>query len=91
MVLFLTVLSLLAALEQRDSSYSPELLLVTGKTVELRSLPAENSGSVITTVNGGTSLELLDERNSWMRVRLDEYDGWIKSGQVRRIFPYGIL
>lgn len=91
LVLFLTVLSLLAALEQRDSSYSPELLLVTGKTVELRSLPAENSGSVITTVNGGTSLKLLDERNSWMRVRLDEYDGWIKSGQVRRIFPYGIL
>ena len=90
-VLFLTVLSLLAALEQCDSIYSQEQLLVTGKTVELRSLPAENSGSVITTVTGGTPLKLLDERNSWLRVNSGEHDGWIKSGQARRIFPYGIL
>ncbi|MBR7107334.1 MAG: BatD family protein [Lentisphaeria bacterium] len=90
-VLFLTVLALLAALEQCDSTYSSERLLVTGKSVELRSLPAENSGSVITVVNGGTQLHLLEDRNSWLRVTAGKDVGWIKTGQARRIFPYGIL
>ena len=85
------VLALLAALGQADSSYSPSQLILTGKTVELRSLPVENSGTVLKKIAPGVSAVMVEKRGSWLRIVCDDTDGWIHETQAMQVFPYGIL
>ena len=90
-ILFFIVITLLAALEQSESSYSANSLIITGKNVEVRSLPVENSGSVIKKINPGGDAILIEKRNSWYRISTDDTEGWIREDQAMRVFPYGIL
>ena len=90
-ILFVSVLFVLAALEQCGSSYSPDRVVITAKTLEIRSLPAENSGNALSTVNGGEYAVILEERHNWLRISCNGSEGWIKSDQAKRIFPYGVL
>ena len=90
-ILFFIVITLLAALEQSESSYSANFLVITGKNVEIRSLPVENSGSVIKKINPGGDAILIEKRNSWYRINTGETEGWIREDQAMRVFPYGIL
>ena len=90
-ILFLIVLALLAAWGQADSSYSPNQLILTGKTVEIRSLPVENSGTVLKKITPGTSAVMIEKRGSWLRIFCDDTEGWIPETQAMQVFPYGIL
>lgn len=90
-ILFFIVITLLAALEQSESSYSANSLIITGKNVEVRSLPVENSGSVIKKINPGGDAILIEKRNSWYRINTGDTEGWIREDQAMRVFPYGIL
>lgn len=90
-VLFIMVLVLLAALGQMDSTYSPDKLILVGKTVELRSLPVENSGSVLKKIAPGGNAVLIEKRGSWLRIICDGVEGWIPEAQAAQVFPYGIL
>jgi tetratricopeptide (TPR) repeat protein len=90
-LLFMIVLALLAALGQADSSYSPSQLILTGKSVELRSLPVENSGTVLKKIAPGFSAVMVEKRGSWLRIVCDDTDGWIHETQAMQVFPYGIL
>ena len=90
-VLFLTVLALWAAMAQAESSYSPDNLILTGKTPELRSLPVENSGTVLKKLIPGSEAVLIEKRGSWLRINCDGAVGWLPEDQVMRVFPYGIL
>lgn len=90
-ILFLMLITLLAALEQSESSYSANSLIITGKNVEIRSLPVENSGTVIKKINPGGDAVLIEKRNSWFRINTGDTEGWIREDQAKRVFPYGIL
>ena len=90
-ILFLMFVTLLAAVEQSETSYSANSLIITGKNVEIRSLPVENSGSVIKKINPGGDAILIEKRNSWFRINTGDTEGWIREDQAMRVFPYGIL
>ncbi|MBO5822488.1 MAG: tetratricopeptide repeat protein [Lentisphaeria bacterium] len=90
-LLFMIVLALLAALGQADSSYSPSQLILTGKTIELRSLPVENSGTVLKKITPGVSAVMIEKRGAWLRIVCDDTGGWIHETQAMQVFPYGIL
>ena len=90
-VLFLTVIALLAAMEQCESTYSANSLILTGKTVEIRSLPVENSGSVLKKVNAGGDAVLIEKRGSWLRISAEGTEGWIPESRAMQVFPYGVL
>ena len=91
MVLFVMVLALLAAWNQMENSYSPDRLILVGKTVEIRSLPVENSGTVLKKVAPGGNAILIEKRGSWLRIVCDDTEGWIPETQAVQVFPYGIL
>ena len=90
-VLFAMVLALLAAWNQMENSYSPDRIILVGKTVEIRSLPVENSGDVLKKVASGGSAVLIEKRGSWLRIVCDDTEGWIHETQAVQVFPYGIL
>lgn len=90
-LLFAVVLSLLAAAGQAETSYSPDKLILIGKTVEIRSLPVENSGSVLKKIVPGVNAVLIEKRGSWLRILCDNTDGWIPETQAMQVFPYGIF
>lgn len=90
-VLFMTVIALLAALGQGESAYSPDALILTGKSVEIRTLPTESSGSVLKKVNPGGDALLIEKSGSWLRVSVENTEGWIHESQATQVFPYGIL
>lgn len=90
-VLFASLIALLAAFEQSVSSYSANQLILTGKNVEIRSLPVENSGSVLKKINPGGDAVMIEKRNSWLRINADGTEGWVRDDQATQVFPYGIL
>ena len=90
-VLFCTMIALLAAFEQSCSSYSANQLILTGKNVEIRSLPMESSGTVLKKINPGGDATMIEKRNSWLRIHADGTEGWIREDQALQVFPYGIL
>ena len=90
-ILFVMVLALLAAWNQMENSYSPDRLILVGKTVEIRSLPVENSGTVLKKVAPGGNAILIEKRGSWLRIVCDDTEGWIPETQAVQVFPYGIL
>ncbi|MBE6391726.1 MAG: tetratricopeptide repeat protein [Lentisphaerae bacterium] len=90
-VLFCTLTALLAAFEQSCSSYSASRLILTGKNVEIRSLPMESSGTVLKKINPGGDAVMIEKRNSWLLIHADGTEGWIREDQALQVFPYGIL
>ena len=90
-VLFAMVLALLAGWGQMGSTYSQDKLILVGKTVEIRSLPVENSGSVLKKIAPGGNAVLVEKRGSWLRIICDGVEGWIPETQAVQVFPYGIL
>ena len=89
--MFMIVLALLAAWGQADTSYSPNQLILTGKTIELRSLPVENSGTVLKKFTPGINAVMIEKRGSWLRIVCDDTEGWIPETQAMQVFPYGIF
>ena len=85
------VLALLAGWGQMGSTYSQDKLILVGKTVEIRSLPVENSGSVLKKIAPGGNAVLIEKRGSWLRIICDGVEGWIPEAQAVQVFPYGIL
>jgi SH3-like domain-containing protein len=59
--------------------------------VEIRSLPVENSGSVLKKIAPGGNAVLVEKRGSWLRIICDGVEGWIPETQAVQVFPYGIL
>ena len=90
-VLFAMIVALLAAAGQLESSYSPDNLITVGKTIEIRSLPVENSGSVLKKVTPGVNAILIEKRGAWLRIHCDNTEGWIPETQAMQVFPYGIF
>ena len=90
-IMFMIVLALLAAWGQADTSYSPNQLILTGKTIELRSLPVENSGTVLKKFTPGINAVMIEKRGAWLRIVCDDTEGWIPETQAMQVFPYGIF
>ena len=61
------VLASTAMYFQMHTTYRPERAVVLGSSLELRSLPAASSGSVVAVVSGGSDARILDRNGDFVQ------------------------
>ena len=84
------LLFIAAAVSQNAGLYSRHNAIVISRGIKLRSFPAE-SGKVEATLPGGGSAWIVETRDHWSRIRINGQDGWVKSEDIRQVFPEGSL
>ncbi|MBS1371989.1 MAG: tetratricopeptide repeat protein [Lentisphaeria bacterium] len=82
----LVILSAAAVYFQLNGTYHPERAIVLGQTLELRSLPAAASGSVVATVPGGSDARILDRNGGFVRISVNGQDGWVPAGKIMPLY-----
>ena len=80
------VLASTAMYFQMHTTYRPERAVVLGSSLELRSLPAASSGSVVAVVSGGSDARILDRNGDFVRIGVNGQDGWVPAEKVMPIF-----
>ena len=80
------VLASTAMYFQIHTTYRPERAVVLGSSLELRSLPAASSGSVVAVVSGGSDARILDRNGDFVRIGVNGQDGWVPAEKVMPIF-----
>lgn len=70
-----------------NGPYRTDRAIVIGKKPELSSLPLENGGRIVGTLDGGAEVVIVEERGDFTRVRSGDKDGWCRFTDVDRILP----
>ena len=83
------MLSIVSIIYQHYGPYGSENAIITASNAELRSLPSETSGKVDLKLQNGSRVRIIEPRMDWMRVKVDENEGWLPSDQLIRITPGG--
>jgi tetratricopeptide (TPR) repeat protein len=86
-VFFLGILvSLTAAIIQYNTTYSGATAVITGKQANVYSLPSTNSGRVEFKLRNGELVKIIEQRSSWIRIRSDAGEGWVRAGELMAIW-----
>lgn len=83
----LTVVMILSLAASFNPAYSGDRAMVIGKEAPLRSIPAAAGGTEVL-LPGGTSLVIREQNGDFYRISGENISGWIRTGDVMRIFPY---
>lgn len=90
-LLFLIVIGLtavaaaMAISTQLRGPYAGNQAIVLYNGTKLRSLPSEQSGKVEKTLREGERVSIVESRRDWVLVRLENAEGWLKSGDMEII------
>ncbi len=71
--------SLAAVVTQYRTVYSSKVAVITGHHVKVYSLPSEKSGRVEFKLRNGETVNIEEQRATWIRVRAENGEGWILS------------
>ena len=70
-----------------NGPYRTDRAIVTEKKLELSSLPVENGGRIVGTLDGGTEVVIVEERGDFVRVRSGDKNGWCRFSDAERVLP----
>jgi len=71
-------------IEIKDADNSKTATFI-GNNVRARFSPSIKYGNIITEVKKGSSFTVLQQKDSWVQVELDQFNGWVqKKGTVKR-------
>jgi tetratricopeptide (TPR) repeat protein len=74
-----------AIFTQQRGAYAGNQAVVLYNGTKLRSLPSEQSGKVERTLREGERVGIVESRRDWVLVRLENAEGWLKSGDMEVI------
>jgi SH3-like domain-containing protein len=78
-------------ISQVFTTYNKNNVIVIEKSLELRSLPALNSGRVIAVIPGGNAGKVIEYRDNYARIQVNGQDGWTPKKNIESIFPGSIF
>ena len=70
-----------------NGPYRTDRAIAVEKKLELSSLPVENGGRIVGTLDGGSEVVIVEERGEFTRVRAGDRTGWCRFYDVERILP----
>jgi hypothetical protein len=86
-LVFFCLLCLLAFGTQLQSTYAKDRVMVTAANAPLRTLPGKNTGSVDTTLPGGSEGVLVaKDPSGFARVRINGREGWVALSDIKSLF-----
>ena len=79
----LIVLPVYAAFHQLNSSYAPRSrAVVVSDHLKVCSLPDADADEIDLTLRTGTTVNVVETRTDWYRIRVDNAEGWVPAGKV---------
>ncbi|MDD3702845.1 MAG: BatD family protein [Victivallaceae bacterium] len=85
LLLFIFFLALAACSFQFGGKYSGKTAVVMRDATPLLSLPSESSGKIERTIPAGMKVKIIELRRDWVRVRLDRFEGWMKTDGIQAL------
>lgn len=85
LVIFLIVISVLAALFEKNHYDNERPAIVFAEITSMKSEPKASSSDVLV-LHEGTKVFVLETLNDWKKVQLtDETEGWIESSAIKEV------
>ena len=82
------VISIFAYYSQVATTYSPKNGIVINKNIPIYSLPTDTSKKSELKLLQGAEVQIEEKRHSWIRVRNDNSEGWVKANTIQQLWPY---
>ncbi len=84
-IVAVAVIAAAALTTELRGPYAEDQAIVLFNGTKLRSLPSDQSGKVERTLREGERVHIIESRRDWVLVRLENAEGWLKSGDMEII------
>jgi tetratricopeptide (TPR) repeat protein len=83
----LCVLSVWAYAAQSRTTYNTNQGVIVMQDTPVYRLPQQNAGKAKIVLDAGAYVTIAEKRTEWVRIRIDEAEGWVGRAAVEQIWP----